>query len=99
MLIIDALIARSGIVLAASLLALAAQAQPLSESAKPELRKASLAPEKAGTGFKSVVDKAQTCNKEGTSVSGGTKWCRSGEWHECNGKNGEWVNTRQKCKS
>lgn len=43
--------------------------------------------------------KDQTCQKDGSSVKGGTRWCRSGEWHECNGKNGEWVNTRQKCKA
>ena len=90
---------RSGVALAASVLALAIQANPSSRSAQPELRNPLLASDKVGGELKFVADKAQTCNKEGTSVSGGTKWCRAGEWHQCNGKNGEWVNTRQKCKS
>lgn len=41
---------------------------------------------------------SKTCTGEGgRPQKAGTKWCRAGEEHECNGNTGEWVNTRKKC--
>ena len=95
------LLRSASVLVACAALTCSAYAQSTSSSAEPASKKASALPEASTPAFKFVADKEkkQTCNKDGTSVAGGTKWCRSGEWHECNGKNGEWVNTRQKCKS
>ena len=96
-----AFIVRASALLLTSVLAVGAWAQPNSLTAKPVANKESSVPTSPTPAFKFVADKAkkQTCSKEGTSVAGGTRWCCSGEMHECNGKTGEWVNLRTKCKS
>lgn len=94
-----AFLLRASTALVAPLVAFGAYARPTAQTVEP-ISKVSTPYEASAPSLKLIADKEkkQTCNKDGTSVTGGTKWCRSGEWHECNGKNGEWVNTRQKCK-
>lgn len=43
---------------------------------------------------------SKTCTDDrGRPAKADATWCRAAELHVCNGKNGQWVNTRQKCKS
>jgi hypothetical protein len=99
--VIQRFAARAGTTLVASVFALCAYAAPEAQVAKPALQNPSASSESSTSALKFVADKdkKQTCNKDGTSVAAGTKWCRSGEQHECNGKDGQWVNLRTKCKS
>lgn len=45
-----------------------------------------------------TVKSSKTCTGDrGRPAKADATWCRGGELHACNGKNGQWVNTRQKC--
>jgi hypothetical protein len=45
-----------------------------------------------------VAKPSKTCTGErGRPAQADATWCRGGELHACNGRNGQWVNTRQKC--